>query len=128
MKCDPNIKKPTDGTNGLIVAVKRNNFDSALILLEKGADINMRNQFGLTAFDYSILYSNYEISLHFKQKFNPEVRDMEFYLEHRAVIKAPLFNIKLFLENLNENVPFNETPSFKLTVEQYKGKLVICFK
>ena len=107
MKCDPNIKKPTDGTNALIVAVKRNNFDSVLILLE---------------FDYSILYNNYEICLHLKQKYNLEVRDMEFYLEHRSVIKAPLFNVKLFLENLNQNVPFNETPSFKLTVDQYKGR------
>ena len=121
MNCDPNIKKTTDGTNGLIVAVKRNNFESALILLEKGADINMRNQFGLTAFDYSIMYSNYEISLYFKQKFNPEIRDMEFYLEHRTVINSPLFNIKLYLDNLNEDVPFDDTPSFKLTVDQYKG-------
>ena len=121
MNCDPNIKKRTDGTNGLIIAVKRNNFESALILIEKGADINMRNQFGLTAFDYSIMYSNYEISLYFKQKFNPEIRDMEFYLEHRTVINSPLFNIKLYLDNLNQNVPFDDTPSFKLTVDQYKG-------
>jgi ankyrin repeat protein len=125
MKCDPNIKKPTDGTNALIVAVKRNNFDSVLILLERGADVNIRNENGLTAFDYSILYSNYEICLYLNKKYNLEVRDMEFYLEHRSVIKAPLFNVKLFLENLNQNVPFNETPSFKLSVEQYKGRY--CF-
>ena len=122
MKCDPNIKKPTDGTNGLIVAVKRNNFDSALILMEKGADINLRNQFGLTAFDYGILYSNYEISLHLKQKSDPEIRDAEFYLEHRTVINSPLFNIKLFLETLSKDVAPNDAPSFKLTVDQYKSK------
>jgi ankyrin repeat protein len=122
MYCDPNIRKPTDETNALIVAVKRNNFDSALILLERGADINLKNQFGLNAFDYSILYCNYEISYHIKQKFNPEIRDLEFYLQHRTIIKAPLFNMKLYLENLNQNIPFDKSISFKLTVDQYKGK------
>lgn len=112
----------------MIIAVKRNNFDSVLILLEKGGDITLKNQYGLNAFDYSILYSNYEISLYLKQKYNPEIFDMEFYLEHRKVINSPLFNIKLFLENLNENVPFNQTPSFKLSVEQYKSKLINYFK
>jgi ankyrin repeat protein len=122
MNCNPDIQKPTDGNNALIVAVKRNNFTSALILLEKGANINLRNEYGLTAFDYSILYSNYEISLHLKQKYNPEIKDIQFYLEHRVVINSPLFNIKLYLDNLNENVAFEDTKSFKLTVEQYKGK------
>ena len=121
MNCDPNTKKPTDGTNALIVAVKRNNFDSVLILLEKGAEINQRNANGLSAFDFSVLYSNYEISLYLKQKYNLEVRDLDFYLEQRNTINAPLFNMKLFLENLNNNVPAGDVPSFKLTVDQYKS-------
>ena len=42
-------------------------------------------------------------------------------MDHRIVINSPLFNIKLYLDNLNKNLPFEDTKSFKLTLEQYKG-------
>jgi len=107
-----------------MVAVKRNNFSSCKILIERGADINLKNDIGLTAFDYSILFCNYEISLYLKQKYECKPKEIDYYLEQGNKIGAPLFNINLYLDTLNQNIPFEEIPQFKLTNQQNKGILI----
>ena len=104
-----------------MVTVKRNNFSTCLLLLENGADPEFRNEMGLTAFDFSVLFCNYEISLYFKQKFNSRLKDINYYLQMSSEIYAPLFNINLYIETLNENVPVDKIPKFKLTNQQLKG-------
>lgn len=104
-----------------MIAVKRNNYSTCLMLLDKGADPNFKNDIGLTAFDYSILYCNYEISLYFKNKFNCLAKEIDYYLEQGNKIKAPLFNVKSFLDCLNSNTPIEQVPQFRLTSQQNKG-------
>ena len=106
-----------------MVAVKRNNFSSCILLLEKGADPEFKNEMGLTAFDCSVLYCNYEISLYLKQKYYSKLKDINHYLEISSELGSPLFNINLYIETLNANVPVDKIPQFKLTNQQLKGKL-----
>jgi hypothetical protein len=104
-----------------MVAVKRNNFSSCLILLDKGANPNIKNDMGLTAFDYSVLYCNYEISLYFKEKFDSKLNEIDYYLEQGSKIASPFFNIVSYIECLKEKVPLNKIPQFKLTKQQNLG-------
>ncbi len=104
-----------------MVAVKRNNFSTCKILLERGANANFKNDIGLTAFDYSILFCNYEISLYFKENYDCNIREIDYYLEQGNKIEAPLFNIKLYLDTLDKNTVLEEIPQFKLTKQQNKG-------
>lgn len=106
-----------------MVAVKRNNFSTCILLLEKGADPEFKNEMGLTAFDYSVLFCNYEISFYFKQKYCSKLKDINHYLEIGTELGAPLFNISLYLDTLNANVPVDHIPQFKLTNQQLKGKI-----
>jgi len=108
-----------------MVAVKRNNITSCKLLLEKGAEVYLKNDYGLNAFDYSVLYCNYEISLYFKEKYKSIVKEIDYYLEQGNLIGAPLFNIKLYLDCLNQNIPLDKIPQFKLTREQNKGIRII---
>lgn len=104
-----------------MVAVKRNNFSTCLILLENGADPNIKNDMGLTAFDFSVLFCNYEISFYFKEKFGSQVKEIDYYLEQGNKIGAPLFNINLYIESLKNNVPIDKISQFKLTKQQNLG-------
>ncbi len=105
-----------------MVAVKQNNFSTCLLLLENRADPNYKNDIGLTAFDYSVLYCNYGISIYLKEKYESKLKEIDYYLEQANKLGAPLFNINLFIESLNANVPVDKIPQFKLTKKQNLGK------
>lgn len=105
--------------------MKRNNFSTSLLLLENGADPDFKNQMGLTAFDYSVLFCNYEISLYLKQKYYSRLKDINYYLEKSSEIDAPLFDINLYIETLKADTPVDRIPLFKLTNKQLKGNYEI---
>ncbi len=104
-----------------MVAVKRNNFSTCLLLLERGADPEFKNEIGITAFDYSVLFCNYKISLYFKEKYFSKLKDVNHYYEISSELGAPLFNIDMYINSLNSDVPVDKIPQFKLTNLQLKG-------
>ena len=108
-----------------MTAAKRNYFETCMLLLENGADPDIKNDIGLTAFDYSVLYCNYKICLFFKEKYNAKLKEIDYYLEQGNKLNAPLFNIILFFECLNKNLPVDDIPTFNLSSQQKIGKIFI---
>ena len=121
------MQKKNDGTTSLMIAAKRNNYETFLLLLENGANHELKNDINLTAFDYSVLYCNYKISFYFKEKLNCIPKEIDFYLEQANKIHTPLFNIQLYLESLNNNLPMDTAPVFKLSPQQNRGKIFYLF-
>ena len=56
----------------LMWSIRRNHFGVASVLLARKADPHLKCKKGLTAMDYAVLYSNYDIAFYLREKYSLE--------------------------------------------------------
>ena len=112
---DVNLPESMNENNTpLICACKYNNIKTAEILIENKCNLLIENSYGMTAFDYSIVMGNYNISLMFMEKHNFKLeKSVDDYIRLNNLVDGPRFKMELFIDNLKNQVPVGKTPSFE---------------
>lgn len=103
----------------VMIAAKRNKLDIMIYLIQKGANVNHKNNYNLNVLDYAIIHANYSISFYLKNNWNTlEEKSEDEYIDLIKEMRVPLFNIILFFKNLKNKTDPAKTPCFVLTKEE----------
>lgn len=113
------LKEPNRGDSILHIACERNNIKIIKEILGKNlVNINELNAYEMTCLDIAVVNRSYNTVVLLVNEYYMKLKSIDDYKNYLLLLNLLNFKIELFLEHVNKNTPFENTPSFLYKIDK----------